>query len=201
MNERHSELTSALLDGELDPRAQLQFLSELTGPEREELERFERYCLIGDAIRGESTVLAVSVASKVHESLVDEPVVLAPSARENSRAWLKPLAGVAVAASVAAVAIFVAPQLMTQPKVDDTPAQVATEVTPAVTKSILVAAGSTSPQPAPAPKDAKGTRWRGLTPDLENRLNRLVIEHHEFGGRTGINGPVPHIGLVSYGAR
>ena len=44
-------------------------------------------------------------------------------------------------------------------------------------------------------------RWQALNQDLENRLNRLVIEHHEFGGRTGINGPVPHIGLVSYGTR
>jgi hypothetical protein len=44
-------------------------------------------------------------------------------------------------------------------------------------------------------------RWQALNQDLENRLNRLVIEHHEFGGRTGVNGPVPHIGLVSYGSR
>jgi hypothetical protein len=36
---------------------------------------------------------------------------------------------------------------------------------------------------------------------MAERLNRLVIEHHEFGGRTGINGPVAHIGLVNYAGR
>ena len=87
MNERHPELTSALLDGELDSKARQRFVSEITGPEPDELERFERYCLIGDAIRGESSVLAVSVARRVHESLADEPVVLAP-ARQASKPWL-----------------------------------------------------------------------------------------------------------------
>ena len=56
-------------------------------------------------------------------------------------------------------------------------------------------------RPAPAAEPAFVTKWEAIDRELEARLNRLVIEHHEFGGRTGINGPVPHIGLVSYGER
>jgi len=77
MNEKQSELTSVLLDGELPPEAERKLIKAITGPEREELDRFGRYCLMGDVIRGESSVLAVSVAAKVHESLLDEPVALA----------------------------------------------------------------------------------------------------------------------------
>jgi hypothetical protein len=40
-----------------------------------------------------------------------------------------------------------------------------------------------------------------VDPELQARLNRLVIEHHEFSGRTGIYGPVSHIGLVNYEGR
>ncbi len=199
MNEKRSELTSALLDGEVDAADGQRFISAITGPEQEELERFGRYCLIGDSIRGESSVLAVSVAHRVHESLRDEPVVLAPPAKRPGP-WLKPVAGIAVAASVAVAAVVMAPQLMTQPQVGGESTQVAALSRPA-TKPVLVSA-ATAPSVGVANSQATDRpRWQGLTPDLEDRLNRLVIEHHEFGGRTGINGPVPHIGLVSYGTR
>jgi len=199
MNEINSELTSALVDGELDDAARQQILSAMTGPDREELERFGRYCLIGEAIRGEASPLGVSVADKVRESLADDPVVLAPP-RRKQRPWLRPVAGFAVAASVAVVAVLVAPRLMTEPGVDAEPVQVAADLARPVTRPVLVAAGAESPQGTTG-KQPDGARWQGLTPELENRLNRLVIEHHEFGGRTGINGPVPHIGLASYGSR
>ena len=199
MNEKQSELTSVLLDGELPPEAERKLIKAITGPEREELDRFGRYCLMGDVIRGESSVLAVSVAAKVHESLLDEPVVLAPQRKRPSR-WFRPVAGIAVAASVAVVAILVAPQLMTQTQDAAAPLPLVTNTGKTTATPVLVAAGAANPQPSRGRIPVAG-HWQGLTPDLEARLNRLVIEHHEFGGRTGINGPVPHIGLVSYGAR
>ena len=146
-------------------------------------------------------MLAVSIAGRVHDSLADEPVVLAPQ-RRKQRPWLKPVAGIAVAASVAVVAILAAPGLMTQQGGDVEPLQLAADTGRQVPagKPVLVVAG-TDQSPLPAAQTTATARWQGLTPELEERLNRLVIEHHEFGGRTGINGPVPHIGLVSYGSR
>jgi hypothetical protein len=63
-------------------------------------------------------------------------------------------------------------------------------------------AAATAPASSRAPGATRsGVRWQALNTDLEERLNRLVIEHHEFGGRTGIHGPVPHIVFADYGER
>jgi negative regulator of sigma E activity len=194
---KQTELTSALLDGELDPDTQQRAISAMLVGGEQELERFGRYRLIGDMIRGESSVLATSVAGRVRRSLIDEPVVLAPP-RRPPRQWLRPVAGLAVAASVATAAVFVAPQLMTQPGVDEESVQLAADVRQRTVLPVMVSAGAAKPK-LPASREPAEKRWQALTPSLEDRLNRLVVEHHEFGGRTGINGPVPHIGLVSYG--
>ena len=199
MNDKQSELTSALLDGELDPDTQEHAISAILGSGRQELERFGRYRLIGDVMRGESNILASSMSKRVHEALIDEPVVLAPPAR-RPRQWLRPVAGLAVAASVATAAVLVAPQLMTQPGDQGGTVQVAN--VPQVTAApVLVAAGGSASTQASSRAEPGEMRWQAMNEKLENRLNRLVIEHHEFGGRTGVNGPVPHIGLVSYGSR
>lgn len=201
MNDKQSELTSALLDGELDPDAQQRAISAILGAgKQEELDRFGRYRLIGDVMRGESPTSADALAQRVHQALISEPAILAPSAR-RSRPWLRPVAGLAVAASVATAAVLVAPQLMTEPGVDRGGVQQVATAPPPVAAPVLVAAGSAAGTQPPAVTEPGGMRWQALNKNLEDRLNRLVIEHHEFGGRTGINGPVPHIGLVSYGSR
>ncbi|MBT8428278.1 MAG: sigma-E factor negative regulatory protein [Gammaproteobacteria bacterium] len=197
MNDTKKELTSALLDGELDPDTQQRAISAMLDAGEQELERFGRYRLIGDTIRGESSVLATSVATRVRRSLMDEPVVLAPP-RRQPRQWLRPVAGLAVAASVATAAVFVAPKLMTQPGVDAESVQLAADTQTLTVSPVMVSAGAEKPK-LPASREPTEKSWQALTPRLEDRLNRLVVEHHEFGGRTGINGPVPHIGLVSYG--
>ena len=198
MNERDNELISALLDGELDPAAQQRTISGMLDAGKPGLDQFGRYRLIGDVIRGESTVEASSVVEKVRMALIDEPVVLAPPSTKP-RPWLRPVAGLAVAASVATAAVLVAPQLMTQPGVGTESVQVAADASNRTPSPLLVAAGTATPTDPQSSEKAE-KRWQALTPSLEERLNRLVIEHHEFGGRTGVNGPVPHIGLVSYGA-
>jgi sigma-E factor negative regulatory protein RseA len=202
MNKNQGELTSALLDGELETDMQRRTIAGMLDSAPEELDRFGRYRLIGDVLRGDSSVLAVSLADRVRDELQDEPVVLAPQ-RARPRAWLRPVGGIAMAASVAAAAVMVAPQLMTPGQEDGQPLQVSSDLSrPAMTPT-LVAHGPSEPVAQPGGSDTgeNKRRWQALNQDLENRLNRLVIEHHEFGGRSGINGPVPHIGFVSYEAR
>lgn len=201
MNDEQVELTSSLLDGELDSAGQARAISAILDGGDEELERFGRYRLIGDVMRGESAVLATSVAQRVHQALRDEPVVLAPPRRHNP-GWLRPLAGLAVAASVAAAAVVVAPQLLTQSEQQAPPIQVTAGLSQPAMTPLMVAAGPAARPDLPmAGTTGTGAHWQALDPGLEERLNRLVIEHQEFAGRTGINGPVPHIGFVSYDAR
>ncbi|MGB5744254.1 MAG: RseA family anti-sigma factor [Sedimenticolaceae bacterium] len=193
------ELTSALLDGELDRSTQQAAIWANLAADDEERQRFARYRLIGDVMRGESAVLALQVSSRVREALRVEPAILAPPRR--ARHWLRPAAGLAVAASVATLAVVLAPQLLTSSGEIAQPMQLA-ETSPeqATLRPALVA--STAPADGQPPRAAgSGVRWQALDTDLEERLNRLVIEHHEFGGRTGIHGPVPHIGFANYGDR
>ncbi len=193
------ELTSALLDGELDRSAQQATIWANLAADDEERQRFGRYCLIGDVMRGESAGLALQVSARVQEALQVEPAILAPQRR--ARQWLRPAAGLAVAASVATLAIVLAPQLLPSSGEVTQPMQLAaTSPEPAALRPALVA--STGPVDSQVSRAAgSGVRWQALNSDLEERLNRLVIEHHEFGGRTGIHGPVPHIGFANYGER
>jgi negative regulator of sigma E activity len=202
MNKIEGELISALLDGEIEPESHRNTVSRLIDAGPEALETYGRYRLIGDLMRDE-TAQVVPVADEVHAALRDEPTVLVPEPPSPLR-WLRPVGGVALAASVAAAAVFVAPQLL--PAL--APGQQVVEVIPErpheATAPQLVAAQSSPTAPIRADRHPGATtapRWRALNSDLETRLNRLVIEHHEFAGRTGVTGPVPHISVVSYDPR
>lgn len=201
MNEKKGELSSALLDGEVDRASEERALVELLQGEVAERERFARYRLIGDVLRGESAVDTSSLAVRISEALANEPTVLAPPRAAAAR-WVKPLGGVALAASVAVAAVMLTPGVMNTAEDAGMPVTVA-ETPPlqaipvAVIGDQLAETRLTSETPADRPKD----RWQAVNPDLQERLNRLLIEHHEFSGRTGINGPVSHIGLVSYDGR
>jgi sigma-E factor negative regulatory protein RseA len=200
MKKIESEQISVLVDGETPANSRDQLVTALLESGQEARATFSRYRLIGDMMRDES-VRPVDVASLVSAALDEEPTILAPSRREPP-AWLRPVAGVAVAASVAAAAIVVAPQVFTEEPAGTpavTPGFVAGPVTELAPQ--LVAGGSADPVASPAsePGAAFGdARWRTLDPDLAERLNRLLIEHHEYAGRSGVTGPVPHIGVVSY---
>lgn len=206
MKETDGELISALLDGEIAPGSYQATVSKVFEAGPEAAETFGRYRLIGDLMRDESATI-VAVAERVRDALRDEPAILAPRRSERRSRWLRPIAGVALAASVAAVAIVIAPQMLDGGPVATPQALVAAPV--ADTPPTFIAAVSEPPLTVVALADTAGNReattrpprWQALDSELENRLDRLVIEHHEFGGRTGVNGPVPHIGFVSYDAR
>ena len=198
-NTTTGELISALLDGELDRSPQQTAVFTSLAADEEERQRFGRYRLIGDVIRGESAVLALQVSAQVQEALKVEPVTLAPWRRAQQ--WLRPAAGLAVAASVATLAVVVAPQLLTSSEERAQPMQLAAAGPEQATLQPTLAA-ATAPASSRAPgATGSGVRWQALNTDLEERLNRLVIEHHEFGGRTGIHGPVPHIVFTNYAER
>ena len=143
----------------------------------------------------------VHVSDDVRSALRDEPTVFVPPPPSPWR-WWKPVAGVAVAASVATAAVVIAPQMIpglqpgTQmiPVMTDVPRPQAIPQLVASQPSRLDNAISRSGSPG-------SSRWHTLDPKLEERLNRLIIEHHEYAGRTGLHGPVPHLGVASYEAR
>src|SRR5271167_3308472 len=106
MSEQIREQVSAFLDGELHSSETELLLKRLTR-DAELRESFGRYALIGEAVRGTgSQILSRSFASRVNLAIDGEPVVAQiAAATVRNRRWWRPLAGVSVAAGVAAVAI------------------------------------------------------------------------------------------------
>ncbi len=105
MNEEQRQRLSALCDGELEARERLDAIDEL-GREGELRETFGRYQLISDVLRNNYRQAEdQQLAARVRAALADEPTVLSPRRAPSAPRWRQLGAGLAVAASVAAVAV------------------------------------------------------------------------------------------------
>jgi len=106
MSEQIREQVSAFLDGEL-PSTETELLLKRLTRDGELRESFGRYALIGEALRGSNNALLTKgFASRVNLAIDGEAVPAAsPVVATHAARWWRPLAGAAVVAGVAAVAI------------------------------------------------------------------------------------------------
>lgn len=105
MSEQIREQVSAFLDGEL-PSSETELLLKRLTRDAELRESFGRYALIGESLRGASRApLSRGFAARVNCAIDGEPVVANSPARARPPRWWRPVAGAAVAAGVAAVAV------------------------------------------------------------------------------------------------
>lgn len=184
MNEDRFEAYSALLDGEAETQEHKRLLADI-GDDAEVRARLARYSLIGEGLRGEPVrVDALSVADAVRERLQREPAILAPrpQAAPARPAWWQPVAGLAIAASVALVAVGLVPRLLS-----DAPEGAATPVQVVGT-----------PNEQPLLVSSPGTHWSDSRPDQENRLNSYLADHNEFATQGSVPTIVPYATFVSY---
>jgi sigma-E factor negative regulatory protein RseA len=130
MSEQIREQVSAFLDGEL-PDTETELLLKRLTRDGELRESFGRYALIGEALRGAgSQILTRGFASRVNLAIDGEPAhVPALTTRPRASGWWRPLAGVTVAAGVAAVAIVALQQRAISPRVSGTAPVTAQNVT------------------------------------------------------------------------
>lgn len=145
---------------------------------------WQRYHLIGDTIRQElGPVVDASLADKISKRLENEPTVFAPGAVKRSAVrWFKPAAGVAIAASVAMLALTVAPRVVNLDSAQ--PINPIAQIRPAAEK-IYVA--------------EDGTRWELLhKPKVESRLNSYLVNHQEYAPVGNMKGIMPFAKFVSY---
>jgi len=107
MSEKAEELLSVWLDDELNENESELVVRRLTRS-AEMRHTVARYCLIGDAVRGELvTPRAMELSHRVSASLDQEPAAEQAAAKPGSAAgWRRPLAGAAVAATVAVAAVL-----------------------------------------------------------------------------------------------
>jgi sigma-E factor negative regulatory protein RseA len=106
MSEQIREQVSAFLDGEL-PNSETELLLKRLTRDAELRESFGRYALIGEAMRGPGRgLLTKGFSGRVNLAIDGEPAAAnGPITQERAPRWWRPLAGVAVAAGVAVVAV------------------------------------------------------------------------------------------------
>lgn len=188
MTDDINQQISSLLDNELDQK-EVRHTLDLLQEDVALRNRWDRYNLIGDAMRGEAVRFsAASIADRVQARLEQESVDFSnvqafPAARTGRfpARWYKSAGGAALAASVAVVTVLSFPQF--------------TGVSPEPGRAVV----AEQPMPDPAPYLVQSsTRWKNLSePKVESKLNSFLIDHNEFAAPGGI-GVIPYANFVSY---
>jgi len=223
MNANTDEHISALMDGELAGSdahpliTQLQRDTALRGT-------WGRYHLIRAALRDHlPATLELNVAHKVMAALAAEPTVLAPRGvmlqvrLKRLAPVLKQVSGLAVAATVTAVAILGVqtngPDVMPTAQIAtlnsapalpaaapfgaDYPQSVASSTPPFSEDNMLVATPITPMQPVDRHANSSA-RWDRSEPALESKLNHYLTNHSEYAVPTDVHGMLPYGRIVGY---
>ncbi len=176
------EKVSGLVDAELDRDSTDTVLRELTQDETLRAV-WDRYHLIGAALKHEVSGLeGASVVHRVADAIRTEPT---PAVQRDNivpfplRA-LKPAAGFAIAASVAAAVVF---GLLPN-----------TDFAPETGGTVAMQTSINEEFPTSA------TRWQTISPEMEKVLNAYLVEHGEFSAPSGLTGLTSYARFVSYDA-
>ncbi|BAZ93461.1 anti-sigma-E factor RseA [Thiohalobacter sp. COW1] len=180
MTDQVKEQISALVDDALPPQERSLLLARMVSDPALR-ETWSRYTLIQDALRNHlPEQVEPDLSDRVMAALEPESAHDRGAARPRLAGWTRPLAGLAVAASVAVLAV-----VMFQP---DAP-------TPG--GGVQVAdAGS-----APVAEDYRRvdtSQWQGQQAMVSERLNQYLVNHNEFAARNGMPVVAPHVRIVGY---
>lgn len=179
---------AALIDGEPGPGG-FDVSIDAVEKDTELRARFERTLMIGQALRGEPSLPASrTIHGRVSTALASEPVVMRPPKR-RSPPPLAPInrtaAGLAIAASLVAVAVLVVPGLMT----GGDPGSNSAAPRVAQPEATEVGPNATPAQPAVE-------RWAMDEPAGSTALDTLLIDHRERTSASGLTGFIPYAAVV-----
>ena len=181
MTTQYDEQLSAFVDGELEQADAEQLVSEILRDD-ELRSRWLRYQQSGNILRREDvTAPSVELLAGIHAKLNDEPTILAPRQSHPMSATFKQVAGMAIAATIAAVAV-----LMIQP---------AENVFNASTNQI--AATTSTPAANQQWLRVKDVNWSNNRPAVVSKLNSYLVNHNGYS--TSIRGTLPFASIVSAG--
>lgn len=209
------EEVSAFMDGEAELSAE-----SITASIHNDAELFgawRRYHLVGDSLRGQlpAQFPATDLSARISRALESEPAILSPQRRTAtvSQRILKPAAGLAIAASVALVAIIglrgmdqtTGTGSMTG---DTTVAATGAAATAPAPERIEVQAPRQSLQPAAQSQLARTVSTEAVPGDYQQsgqaagqyRFNSYLINHNEYRANSGVHG-MPYARIVApYGS-
>jgi sigma-E factor negative regulatory protein RseA len=186
MSDQQREHVSALVDGEIDDALLRPTLSALMS-NSELSATWERYHLIGQALRGEPVRPDYrTIADRVRSQAAKERYLPAESKpRRHRPSGLSPFVGAALAASAAFVAVFAVPPLF-DATIGSTASSPATAQIPASTRQY---------QPS-----GPGQRWHLEQPELRSKLDRFLVNHQAYSPTSGLKGFLPYATMVGYEA-
>jgi sigma-E factor negative regulatory protein RseA len=183
MNKETLEHISSLMDGELSRETGLFLTRRLSG-DAALGQAWRRYHLIRDCLRQPGgRVSAVDFAQEVRIALAGE----APATASSRNRWLKPASGLAIAATVAFMAIVVVgpePQPATEPLQESAAA-------PSFSSPNVVSAGPATQAASYNPVDAARAA----------RLNSYLLRHNQMAGTAGRQGFVSFVPIISANAQ
>lgn len=210
MNEQREKL-STLLDEYSGSHEEQAVLDEVIKDVNQQYTA-RRYQLIGEVMRHEvSDRIQVDFAASVSAMIEQEPAhnakPAAPAPVESRSGfwdfWFKPVAGMAVAATVAVVAVSLLQPVSESPSAQQLAEQKQNEakietlaelpvITPNLSNAVKV---STSSAPVRQPL---GTQWNVIRndPETQAKLNSYLINHHEYSG--SMQGIIPQVRVVGY---
>jgi len=179
MSDEIHEQMSALIDDELSDVEQPLLLGRLQR-DSELRERLGRYQLIGEVMRGVADIATLGVANRVQRVLQQDAEGQVPYIpKRKGFNWWKPVAGFAVAASVALVAVFTVSSLReTAPDAIPELASIQEEATVAT----------------PVNDD----QWDRIEPGIDKRLTGYLVNHNEYAASRGVQGVMPYVRIVGF---
>ena len=181
MNELKHEQLSALIDDEVTHETLSTINTLLEDNAAKEI--WTRYLLIGDSLRGYLPEYLKDISGSVSQAIASEPTVLAP---KKSSDLMKPIMGFAIAASVAAIAIFNVQQARQIP-----------ETGQAVFSQSSIATNTSSMANSQLVTQQKGQARIYQTQSVDPRLSRYMVNHNEYRANTGVSGMPPHVRMVA----
>jgi sigma-E factor negative regulatory protein RseA len=182
MNTESREHISCLMDGEVS-RETGRFLVRRLGADEELCATWARYHLVRDCLRHQEGGLAgENLADRIRHAIAHEAPSASPTV--NVRRWLKPAVGMAVAASVALMAIVAVG-----------PGSRPAAVPGSEVAGVAEAPAFRSPQSlTPAPLSQQASLFGESAGD--SRMNALLLRHYQATGATGGKGFVAYVPIV-----
>lgn len=195
MTEKLAEQLSALMDNECTEHERALALRRL-GKENELLACWERYHLISDVLKGHMPdVLRTDFSAQLSARIAAEAPLQKGQTQRTADAriswgktraisWVKPVAGFAVAASVASVALLGLQTWNDSSLSDDMP--------------LAQQTASSSPANLAGPADVPSDTAR--QDPVAEKLNAYLANHNELATLNGIHGVMPYVRMVNYQA-
>jgi sigma-E factor negative regulatory protein RseA len=184
MSKESLEHLSSLMDGELSRETGL-FMTRRLSSDEALCDTWERYHLIRDCIRQPGSKQVVTgLCAKISASLeLEEAPAMSPW---NRNRWLKPASGLAIAASVALMAIVVtAPQPAGLPGADDS------VVSESANQPFV------SPNNLPLAPRSQAVSYAPSEQANSNRLNAYLLRHNQMARTAGRQGFVSFVPIVA----